>query len=303
MKTDTFICGHNLLILKRLPDARIDAVVTDPPYGLKFMGKAWDHDVPKAALWRQVLRVLKPGGHLLSFFGTRTYHRGVCAIEDAGFEIRDMIEWVYAQGFPKSLNLPGGIGTGLKPSHEPIVLARKPLEGTVAGNVLKHGTGGMNVDGCRIGDAKRWPANLIHDGSPEVLACFPQAGKESAARYFYCAKASRAERDAGCEKMEAKQIYNCDNSWGGLEIFGTTDGGRSPARNNHATVKPLALMRYLCRLITPPGGLVLDPFCGSGSTCVAAMQEGFSWLGIDRDAHSIEIAEARMAHWRAERGD
>jgi len=196
-----------------------------------------------------------------------------------------------------------GWNVALKPANEPIVLARKPLEGTVAGNVLKHGTGGMNVDGCQIGDAKRWPANLIHDGSPEVLACFPQTGKESAARFFYVPKSSRAERDAGCEKMEAKQIYNCDNSWGGLEIFGTTDGGRSPARNNHATVKPLALMRYLCRLITPPGGLVLDPFCGSGSTCIAAMQEGFSWLGIDRDAHSIEIAEARMAHWRAERGD
>jgi SAM-dependent methyltransferase len=385
------ICGHNLLVLKSWPDACVDSVVTDPPYGLHFMGKKWDTDVPKVAIWREVLRVLKPGGHLLSFFGTRTYHRGVVAIEDAGFEIRDQLGWMHSQGFPKGIDVSkaidkeagrvrarekcGGLGTArsfaddrwtqenmgqrivdtpitesarrwkgwnvaLKPAWEPIVLARKPLaEGTVAANVQQYGTGGINVDGCRvslvgiqghwakydpsgkIGFGKsegqrsgpaynrlgRWPSNLIHDGSPEVLGLFPatksgkmkagtkranregwagpmpeETGQEtigdsgSAARFFYCAKASRAERDAGCKEAE---------------------GGH----NTGPCVKPLSLMRYLCRLVTPPGGLVLDPFCGSGSTLVAAMQEGFQYLGIDKDPHSVEIARARLAYWTKRR--
>jgi site-specific DNA-methyltransferase (adenine-specific) len=371
------------------------------------MQKGWDHGVPGEEFWREALRVAKPGAHLLAFGGTRTFHRLVCAIEDAGWEIRDTIMWVYGQGMPKSLNVakaidakiqtggsapsnirrrdmgeayrphrlagtPGfgmsrgaaggakdrdrdddepiaplvteearywdGWGTALKPSVEPIVVARKPLSGTVADNVLKHGTGGINIDGCRVphgddvdlsmvqrqgaqsaiyvGGAKpgdviamykpggRWPANVIHDGSDEVLALFPEAPsageyKEpghqkalgsrgadinthlfqlpsakvrtntyagqtgSAARFFYCAKPSKKDRDDGCE-------------------------------NNHPTVKPTELMRYLCRLVTPPGGVVLDPFCGSGSTGRGAVLEGMSFVGIDLDAAYVEIARKRI---------
>ena len=319
--------GDCLERLRELPDCSVDACVTDPPYGLSFMGKAWDYDVPGAEVWREVLRVLKPGGHLLAFAGTRTQHRMAVQIEDAGFEIRDLIAWCYATGFPKSRNLSGdwqGWGTALKPALEPITVARKPLGGTVAENVLRHGTGAINVDGCRVGTeerwnpaagnkaggnslnmsavgmpqdaagrmaAGRWPANLIHDGSEEVVGLFPEskdgvAGKRSgvahvtlhglgarseawggyggggsAARFFYCAKASKADR-----------------------------GGE----NTHPTVKPTDLMRYLCRLVTPPGGVVLDPFMGSGSTGKAAVLEGFRFIGIEREAEYLEIARGRI---------
>lgn len=453
-------------VLPTLQSESIDSIVTDPPYGLKFMGKKWDHDVPGVNVWAECLRVLKPGGHLLAFSGSRTYHRMVCNIEDAGFEIRDQIMWIYGSGFPKSLDVskaidkrrsedfgpirvvcrfvraamdtkglksrdlatifechprlidhwaardtdsqpalptwdqwlrlksalglgddmdtevwrlngrkgqpgaawleanvvgkhegtPGGFGdnrfsvadnsirepshiakawdgwgTALKPAHEPIVVARKPLIGTVAENVLKHGTGALNIDGCRIpadgrplrvGDYKatannvyegrqdgslmggskavgetdlgRWPANIIHDGSDEVLQAFPQApgqqravGPEhgtkpsvnvygdvgarpftppredagSAARFFYCAKAAKKDRGAD---------------------------------NPHPTVKPTELMRYLCRLVTPPGGVVLDPFMGSGSTGKAASIEGFDFVGIEIEAEYVEIARVRI---------
>jgi site-specific DNA-methyltransferase (adenine-specific) len=311
--------------MKELPDCSVDACVTDPPYGLSFMGKAWDYDVPSAEMWREVLRVLKPGGHLLAFAGTRTQHRMAVAIEDAGFEIRDMIAWIYGSGFPKSHNLKGdweGWGTALKPALEPITVARKPFKGTVAANVLEHGTGAINIDGCRIeagadytelkvtqgGDhfsigsesktrgttfqpaAGRWPANLIHDGSDDVVGLFPQStstgtagsvesdrygkftrketGQQigfgdsgSAARFFYCAKASKADRGDG---------------------------------NSHPTVKPTELMRYLCRLVTPPCGVVLDPFMGSGSTGKAAVLEGFEFIGIEREAEYLEVARQRM---------
>ena len=445
-------------MLKTLADASVDSIVTDPPYGLSFMGKRWDYDVPSEAIWSECLRVLKPGGHLLAFAGTRTQHRMAVRIEDAGFEIRDLIAWVYGSGFPKSLdvskaidkvdaaeaqerrrleftawvrsqgvtsrqideatgtNMGGhyttaasqpaimtrghleacrhlfcevpqwvereadqrtvesenfkrrevvgqdtkarstsgasalptvggetvyqswditapatdaarqwqGWGTALKPALEPITVARKPLIGTVAENVLAWGTGAINVDGCRVGDevrfnapagnkaggnslnmsavgmpqdadgrtvAGRWPANLIHDGSDEVLAGFPQtssgalnqasvkasnaiyrqhagyadpktyaADSGSAARFFYCAKASKADRGA----------------------------------NHHPTVKPTDLMRYLCRLVTPKGGVVLDPFMGSGSTLKAAELEGFSAIGIELSADYIEIARRRI---------
>ena len=324
--------GDCLERLRELPDCSVDACVTDPPYGLSFMGKAWDYDVPGAEVWREVLRVLKPGGHLLAFAGTRTQHRMAVQIEDAGFEIRDLIAWVYGSGFPKSRNLDGdwlGWGTALKPALEPITVARKPLGGTVAANVLRHGTGALNVDGCRVGTSKqvpasvkkappsshtvsignstetsgfdpnvgRWPANLIHDGSEEVLAEFPDGapakagrtskrggsswhGREglgspeaigtwpadpggSAARFFYCAKASKADRNSGGD-------------------------------NTHPTVKPTELMRYLCRLVTPPGGVVLDPFMGSGSTGKAAVLEGFRFIGIEREAEYLEIARGRI---------
>ena len=325
----------------------MDAVVTDPPYGLSFMGKKWDYDVPAVEVWAECLRVLKPGGHLLAFAGTRTQHRMAVRIEDAGFEIRDMIAWVYGSGFPKSLDVSKAIdkaagaertevigfarigvsstgrsdksnfmesateaskwkeiaapptdaarqwqgwGTALKPALEPITVARKPLMGTVAANVLEHGTGALNIDGCRVealdgvpkfthrseaaancfGDGKngsnrtgevdtttgRWPANLIHDGGEEVTGLLGEA-----ARFFYCAKASKRDRDED---------------------------------NNHPTVKPTDLMRYLCRLVTPPGGVVLDPFMGSGSTGKAALLEGFKFVGIERDPTYFEIANARI---------
>ena len=392
--------GDCLDVLRTMPDCSVDACVTDPPYGLSFMGKAWDYDVPTVDVWREVLRVLKPGGHLLAFAGTRTQHRMAVAIEDAGFEIRDMIAWVYGSGFPKSLDVSkaidkaagaerevvgsrrltgtarikgqaaygatagradeayaeaaeindtlqitapatseaqqwAGWGTALKPSWECITMARKPLPGTVAACVLEHGTGALNVDGCRVSaegksfdhlkgrplmkinnrrtddeslngaaqqaalaklkDLGRWPANLIHDGSDEVVGLFPQANSArvgnpnnphrgvnhtassygqgdgkvthdyrdtgSAARFFYCAKASRSERGKG---------------------------------NTHPTVKPIDLMRYLCRLVTPPGGIVLDPFMGSGTTGIAARREGFQFSGIERDPDYFKIAEARI---------
>ena len=367
------INGDCLELMQRMKESSVDSIVTDPPYGLSFMGKNWDHGVPGVPFWIEALRVLKPGGHLLAFGGSRTYHRLACAIEDAGFEIRDQIQWIYGSGFPKSLDVskaidkaagvefearpasgvgfmgpdgPGGYnvtknqlsrkgestdsarqwsgwGTALKPAHEPIVMARKPLIGTVAENVQAHGTGAINVDGCRVGTDEvgarpsnsdgvtrrnmafgmkefegnpiqgRWPANVIHDGSEEVVRLFPQTtsgtpgirrkahetnamsgrlaltGKTeagpgdsgSAARFFYCAKASKSGRGEG---------------------------------NNHPTVKPTDLMRYLCRLVTPPGGVVLDPFMGSGSTGVAARLEGFHFVGIEKEEKYCEIAKARL---------
>jgi DNA modification methylase len=457
------ITGDCLEVMATLDAESIDSIVTDPPYGLSFMGKNWDHGVPGMPFWSEALRVAKPGAHLLAFGGTRTFHRLTCAIEDAGWEIRDCVMWVYGSGFPKSHdvskaidkaagaereairinpnsrpNMVGvqasvlsprvdspitapatplaqqwqGWGTALKPAWEPIIVARKPLVGTVAANVAKYGCGGVNVDGCRIpgltgqrlsgimnawepeknlcdscvrlakshakhitpgtkecsaeslaglitsekagisqesiskaatgcfagqfqaepdrsriddgnlsieesgkiqtvqfqkvtksttstatsstiesktcsacecsitglginasmqasksgtqntqsvqGNAGRWPSNLIHDGSDEVTGLMGDA-----ARFFYCAKASKADRDED---------------------------------NHHPTVKPTDLMRYLCRLVTPPGGTVLDPFCGSGSTGKAATLEGFNFIGIEREAEYVAIAERRIEH-------
>ncbi len=442
--------GDCLEVLRTLADCSVDAVVTDPPYGLSFMGRKWDYDVPSVDVWAECLRVLKPGGHLLAFAGTRTQHRMAVRIEDAGFEIRDMIAWVYSTGFPKSLDvskaidknngetgrlhrftewmrttglsasqindatgtcmgshyltdksqpaiptselwarlrplcgdIPGwvdelverieaerevvgrktgldgsgfgnvghglsstiiditapatdaarqwsGWGTALKPALEPITVARKPLIGTVAANVLEWGTGAMNIDGARVptdpsiddprlggagtwGTTKmaknvyeggyagevvgssplgRWPANLIHDGSEEAIS-----GMGECSRYFYCPKASKADRDEGCGDLEMKRTAKpggADNDRESLdpvsERFRT-----QPSRNNHPTVKPTALMRYLCRLVTPPGGVVLDPFTGSGSTGKAAALEGFRFIGIEREAEYVEIAKARI---------
>lgn len=300
--------GDNREILRKVPDNKVDAIVTDPPYGLKFMGNDWDHGVPCADFWREFLRVAKPGAHLLAFGGTRTYHRLMVAIEDAGWEIRDCLMWVYGSGFPKSLNLKDdwqGWGTALKPAWEPIILARKPLSGTVAANVLAHSTGALNIDGCRVETSDglnggRFPANLIHDGSPEVTELFPdskgqqgdvrgtelsrtgdentncygefgrtafakrQETETSAARFFYCAKASKKDRGED---------------------------------NRHPTVKPTDLMRYLCRLVTPPDGLILDPFMGSGSTGKAAGLEGFKFFGIelDKDGKYFGVAKQRVS--------
>ncbi len=354
--------GECELVLPTLGAESIDACVTDPPYGLNFMGKKWDAKVPTTEQWAEVFRVLKPGAHVLAFGGTRTYHRMVCAIEDAGFEIRDQLAWIFGSGFPKSHNLEGvhdGWGTALKPAQEPIVLARKPLDGTVAENVQEHGTGALNVDGCRIelhGDYKckpngrpsqtglgdnydpekankpdtvgRWPANVLHDGSDEVVALFPdeagaaapvhrrgsdkfrttygafagnvdeqgstfQGDSGSAARFFYCAKASREDREDGLAHIPLSLAMR----------YGEKGQGPKPQqtpavpvlqRNSHPTVKPTDLMRWLCRLVTPPGGLILDPFMGSGSTGRAAFAEGFRFVGIEKDAQWIPIAEARI---------
>lgn len=345
-------------VLPALPDGSIHSIVTDPPYGLGFMGKAWDHSVPGVEFWREMLRVAKPGAHLLAFGGTRTFHRIVCAIEDAGWEIRDQVMWLYGSGFPKSKNLHDeweGWGTALKPAHEPIIVARKPLIGTVAANVLAYGTGALNIDGCRI-DGKittnprvhntkgygsrglqqgetgkgaessgRWAANVCHDGSEEVLAAFPDApgqqrvvGPEhgakasvntfgdygpretfsprvdsgSAARFFYCAKASRKDRNAGCEGIEPAKVHGPSGDGRCWDIPGSKS---TPRANNHPTVKPTDLMRWLVRLVTPPGGTVLDPFAGSGSTGRAADIEGFDAILIELNPEYVAIARRRIA--------
>ena len=333
MTKPNLILGNCLEQMAEMPDNSVDSVVTDPPYGLSFMGKKWDYDVPNTEIWAECLRVLKPGGHLLAFAGTRTQHRMAVRIEDAGFEIRDMIACVYGSGFPKSRNLDGdweGWGTALKPALEPITVARKPLIGTVAANVLAHGTGALNVDGCRVGtdtvgwggkgrnggsatagasrggiqggynytggEARpangRWPANLIHDGSEEVTNLM-----ESPARFFYCAKASKRDRDEGLNSLPTVTADPYGQHRGRrMEDNDARFDGKPAAqgKNNHPTVKPTALMRYLCRLVTPPGGIVLDPFMGSGSTGKAAVLEGFDFIGIELNQEYFAIAEKRV---------
>ncbi len=436
----TLYLGNSLEVLPTLANNSIDAVVCDPPYELTsarpggrspategkvmkgFMGMEWDGSgiANNPALWAEVLRVLKPGGHLLAFSGSRTYHRMTCAIEDAGFEVRDQIMWLYGSGFPKSMDVSKAIdktlgvareqlaprsvighqrnignrrpymddpnhttdsdipataaaaawqgwGTALKPAHEPICVARKPLAKglTVAANVLEHGVGALNIDASRIAstdgqlaekyasaqnagaransvygiderdragsaphDAGRWPANIIHDGSDEVAALFPAAGGGdkrgqcdgrrsggfgdvgaangdgkpnaavyadigSAARFFYCAKASRSDRHSGLDAPGVKFTHG--GHMREVENMGAERGG-----NHHPTVKPIDLMAYLCRLVTPPGGTVLDPFMGSGSTGKACMREGFRFVGIDMTPEYVEIAKARIAHEASE---
>jgi DNA modification methylase len=417
--------GDCLDKLKDLADNSVDAVVTDPPYGLSFMGKKWDYDVPSEDIWRECLRVLKPGGYLLAFAGTRTQHRMAVRIEDAGFEIRDMIAWVYGSGFPKSLNigkaideLQGnerkivgvsknekdfrdigkkvkeiegidklsfglienaerknleitkgnseyeGFGSALKPALEPITMARKPLsEKTLALNVLKWGTGGIDIDGSRVesnsefddkrlngnGDfatdktAKnvyeggyagervgssplgRFPANFIHDGSEEVVSMFPNtksgkanvgdgsgenvsngiygkkpstitsnfADEGSAARFFYCAKASKSERNAGCEDMTETRHAdrNVDDGVGGDNPRNRSNTSK---KNFHPTVKPIALMEYLVKLVSKECSVVLDPFGGSGSTAVACKNTNRNYILIEREADYLPIINARI---------
>lgn len=328
--------------MRTLDDCSVDAVVTDPPYELGFMGKKWDasgiaYDLD---VWRECLRVMKPGGHLIAFGGTRTSHRMVCAIEDAGFEVRDSVIWMYGSGFPKSLNVSKAIdaalgaelaeskqwdgwGTALKPAHEPACLARKPLCGTVAANVLEWGTGGINVGACRvendgaigplkwttprgmgfsggtdsdcteyeISDAGRWPANLIHDNSPAIHSVMPNGN----ARYFYTAKASRDDRDDGLHAFEVADPHiRSGRKEGAAGALNPRSMATGKARNIHPTVKPTDLMAYLCRLVTPPGGTILDPFCGSGSTGRGAMLGGFKFIGIELDAVHCDIARARI---------
>ncbi len=424
MNEAEIIHGDCLAEMAKLKANTFSGGVTDPPYGIRFMGKAWDgkdieakhaqrlaiesadpgadrlnrrgrraagpnagyrsgaaeagkYDRSSPAFqafqqfsfeWAsQMFRVLMPGAYLVSFASTRTYHRMVCGIEDAGFEIRDQLAWVFGSGFPKSLNLEGeweGWGTALKPGWEPIVLARKPFVGTVAANVAKYGTGALNIKGCRIGEAEittqggsnggtvaefgfrpeiqgetrvgRWPANLMHDGSAEVVAQFPgEAGASapvrgteptangfsgpvefsgmkgricqadtfrgdsgSAARFFYEAKASQADREFGCEDLSertAAENVNRKPDSAGMESPRAGAGRTSGRRNHHPTVKPVDLMRWLCRLVTPPGGRIIDPFLGSGTTGVAATLENFNFTGIELEADYVPIARARIA--------
>lgn len=416
--------GDCLEVMRDLPDDSADACVTDPPYGWSFMGKRWDYDVPAVEVWREVYRVLKPGAHILVACGTRTQHRMAVNIEDAGFEIRDVITWLYGSGFPKSMDISKAIdkeagaerddaikgghigisvnggdadndnelgnsvyhginkgaatrgapatpaavrwqgwGTALKPACEFWTLARKPLaERTVAANVLAWGTGGVNVDGCRVATDEltprnnkvgdngwknssggyiepsplgRFPANLILDEAAAALLdeqsgvlsgdnrpfkiarsgkgtrgiygdygerlCNGRAYQEKpggASRFFYCAKASRAERDKGLEGLPTKHVGTyAQDACSREHMENTPDNERQPVHNQHPTVKPISLMRYLCRLITPPRGVVLDPFMGSGTTGCAAGLEGFSFIGIELDADYHEIARRRIEHW------
>ena len=459
LETNKIIQGDCIEVMKTLPDNSISAIICDPPYGLGFMGKEWDtfdntqfgiagkegeNDLkvkknfkmlPRIGAGKELqdftlqwateaFRILKAGGYLLSFGGTRTYHRMACAIEDAGFEIRDMIEWVYGSGFPKSLNIGKaidkmqgnerevigidnnaerfkeykeqdgcarktfndeitkgtseweGLGTALKPAHEPIVMARKPLsEKTVAENVLKYGTGGINIDESRVGTEERtyaltmtsgnfettnggkniksgestvqgrFPANLIHDGSEEVLKEFPQSNNQghwsktkttgfgefgggsseylgvgekdklggSVARFFktcefteedyppffYTAKASKSERNEGCEELEEHKIvtFATANETSG-KASSISEGRNTVYKNNHPTVKPLKLMEYLIKMVTPKGGIVLDPFTGSGSTAVAAINTGRNFIGIEMDKGYCDIANKRIQEAR-----
>jgi site-specific DNA-methyltransferase (adenine-specific) len=386
----------SLDLLKTMDENSIDSIVTDPPYGISFMGNKWDYDVPSTELWAECLRILKPGGHLLSFAGTRTQHRMAIRIEDAGFEIRDMIAWVYGSGFPKSLDVSKAIdkaagverevvgpnkfvklngkentntyateaalqwqgwGTALKPALEPITLARKPLRDTVAANVLQHGAGAINIDGCRVGEdtltqhgrsdsenvamsgrnyaevagrawVGRWPANLIHDGSDEVVNLFPEStsgalsaeqqihggftgahgiygtsksggsnnfekSSGNASRFFYCAKASQEDRDAGLELHEARQQDSSRNK-GDAGGDNPRNRGSKDRQNHHPTVKPTELMRYLVKLVTPPNGIVLDPFMGSGSTGRACMLENFRFIGSERELDYAKISYSRV---------
>ena len=352
-------------VMRDYPADHFDSIVSDPPYGLSFMGKGWDRGVPGEEFWREALRVAKPGAHLLAFGGSRTFHRLTVAIEDAGWEIRDVVCWLYGSGFPKSLNVGDGWGTALKPAWEPVIVARKPLVGTVAANVTRYGTGAINIDGCRVGERSetkpqirattdigggswskgdhvpfhyapgaggRWPANVMHDGSDEVVAGFPTTGSSgdgsprlaygiggtgsgayhgggtgamvatytdsgSAARFFYCAKASRTDREEGCDHLPARtgaEAVERDDDTAGLQSPRAGAGRTADTvRNFHPTVKPTDLMRYLARLVTPPDGLLLDPFMGSGSTGKGALLEGFRFVGIDLDPAHVAIAEAR----------
>lgn len=303
-----------LALLPELPDGSIDAVVTDPPYGIGFAGEAWDGgrltDAASFQRWTsawaaEALRVLKPGGWLAAFGAPRTAHRLIAGVEDAGFEVRDQLLWLYAQGVPKSRVRPGGLGVGLKPAYEPVLLARKPLEGTLDTNLDRYGTGALQIDAARVprreGGRGFWPANvtLTHNARCRHGRCLPDCpvalidteprpGRE-VSRLFFASKASRAEREAGCEALPQQPVA----------IYARGRDLVRLVRNTHPTVKPLALMRWLTRLVCPPGGTVLDPFTGSGSTGAAAVLEDRRFVGIERDSRYVPAAQARIAHWAA----
>ncbi len=309
-----------LMTLVKLPDNSVDAIITDPPYGIDFTNQAWDGaDIRRAVsesgerlsaneaferwtrVWAtQAARVLKPGGHLVAFGAPRTFHRLVSGVEDAGLEVRDQLLWLYAQGLPKSRRLPGGLGTSLKPSYEPILLARAPLEGTTARTLEAWGTGALNIEATRIGEGAFWPANVTLSHAPAcretgcAVDCPTRAidgarSQNQPSRLFFCAKANRAERETGCEQLPARTVT----------LYNGRHHGPRVVRNVHPTVKPLALMRWLVRLTCPPGGVLLDPFTGSGSTGIAAVAEGRMFLGIERESDYVDVACARLTHWAA----
>lgn len=362
--------GNCLEILLELPD-HFDSIVCDPPYGMEFLNEDWDQEVPGPDYWLAAWYAAKPGAWLLAMGGTRTHHRLACAIEDAGWEIRDCMMWLHGEGFPKgpSTERAGmdGRGTCLKPAWEPILLARKPFKGTLLRNLESRGTGALNIDDCRVpvesadfekmskgveairekGGVRgeswandsdlsganpasplgRWPANVIMDeeagaildgqsgerpgmsgggqhkpgydgsmfGGPDGNEGHIRADTGGASRFFYCPKASRKEKEAGLDDFEAGTVDDgrekaADNAF---------QRGKTVRKNRHPTVKPVALMRYLVRMVTPPGGTVLDPFCGSGSTGIAAALEGRDFVGIDLDADYVALAEARITHARS----
>lgn len=301
--------GDALALLGELPDACVDAVVCDPPYSIAIGGAAWDRFGDDQAaceaferwtcIWAtEARRILKPGGHLLAFGAPRTFHRLVAGVEDAGLTVRDQLLWLYAQGLPKSGRLPGGLGTALKPAYEPILLARKAFAGRTIDNVERQGTGALNIDASRIGLDCYWPPHVAlshHERcSKDGCAVDCPAGMIDQARpdlkpsrLFFCAKATRAEREVGCEQLSARlaALYTGKRHTPRLR------------RNIHPTVKPLSLMRWLVKLVTPPDGLVLDPFTGSGSTGIATVLEGRQFVGIEREGDYVDVACARLTHW------
>ena len=301
-----------LTLMPELPENSVDAVVTDPPYGIGFGGEAWDGGTLTegsafqrwTTAWAaEALRVLKPGGWLAAFGSPRTAHRLVAGVEDAGFEVRDQLLWLYAQGVPKSRVRGGGLGLGLKPAYEPVLLARKPFKGTLDANLAAHGTGALQIDAARVprreGGRGFWPANVVLSHDPDcrpgrcrpdcpvaLIDTEPRPGRE-VSRLFFASKANRQEREAGCEALALRQV----------PIYARGGGSVRLVRNTHPTVKPLALMRWLVRLVCPPGGTVLDPFTGSGSTGAAAVLEGRRFVGVERDGRYVPVARARIAHW------
>lgn len=386
--------GDCIDVLNAMPAHCVDAGVTDPPYGLGFMGKEWDTFKPGEAeqrivenhaiesdnpnlrgrtrgpasspsavdydrsltgqrafqAWttqwaRALYRVLKPGAHIVVCGAPRSGHRMICGLEDAGFEIRDAFAWLFGQGFPKSHNLEGGLGTALKPGHEPIVLARKPFDGTIEENVARWGVGALNIDACRIepdSDSNivgvgRWPANVLLDEQAASLldeqagerqsganptrrgsdkfrrifgkfngeaVCQPARGAESgsASRFFFVAKPSRLERDFGCDDLPMLtpgELTDREEGSAGLTPY--AGAGRSSGhRNPHPTVKPVSLMRYLLRLVCPAGGVVVDTFLGSGTTGMAAVVDGYYFIGMDREKKYLIAADARIRATAAE---
>ena len=308
----TLHTGNSAEVLKQYPDNHFDSIVTDPPYGIEFLGKDWDKNTGPIEVWRECLRVLKPGGHLLAFSAARTYHRLASNIEDIGFEIRDQIMWVYGSGFPKSHNVGNklgeeykGIGTALKPAHEPIVMARKPFNGTVAKNVLEYGTGGINIDKCRVGSEERegrFPANIIFDEEAGKVLDEQSGTKGGNNKGAYTYKDKEYQVEGFINNVKPNSPSNYGDTGGASRFFYCPKVSRKERNigdmaNNHPTVKPISLMKYLVTLVTPKGGKVLDPFNGSGSTGMAVKEFGGEYTGIDLDPHYIEISTKRIEAW------